>query len=413
MPFIWQFFVFSRLSRLDRQRWDGWPPSASLASAALGKSDEEVITLIKNLDDSFAADILSAFSLTRIKNIVSNPDLDVDKAQSILYEMPRNKIFDLVLEGASSVTFSADSTISGVIRYLDAKVDAGVTLTCDGQPTVIICRNLVNDGNIVKTATGGKGGEGFSTAGDGGCGGGGLIILAKEEVLNNNLISANGEGGEAGTNGSGLYAPGACGEHGNVIVIADDSVGSGGRGGAEHYNWGRGNWGGGGAGEGSENCGGDGGVCCYLSFNTADEISSELKKALVDWYLVNIIGRTPSKKAEFFDVKGAGGGGGACETASAYKAGGGGGGGSGGIIIVDSDSINNQGTIEARGGDGGDAEDRGTGGGGGGGLIYLFYRSSITEGTLSVDGGVKGSAPNGALGMDGTAGVAKSVQVSV
>lgn len=141
---------------------------------------------------------------------------------------------------------------------------------------------------------------------------------------------------------------------------------------------------------------------------------------------------------------GSGGGGGGSGSTSWQGGGGGGSGGSGapgGIVFLATNSLINNGTIEAIGGNGGNggngangqsdgSTNCGGGGGGGtggvggnGGVIYLLYTSKTGSGSTSVVGGTKGtkgtkglrggafgSATDGADGSDGYAdGTAGSV----
>lgn len=96
--------------------------------------------------------------------------------------------------------------------------------------------------------------------------------------------------------------------------------------------------------------------------------------------------------------------------------GGGGGGAGGGVIMIFCDTLDNQGVIAARGGNGGNggtpaAGNRGGGGGGGGGtggFVYIICRRIINLGTILVTGGSGGTggagSGTGTAGGNGTAG---------
>jgi hypothetical protein len=96
-----------------------------------------------------------------------------------------------------------------------------------------------------------------------------------------------------------------------------------------------------------------------------------------------------------------GSGGGASATQ-----GGGGGGGGGGLIVIAAGAFNNLGTIEAKGGIGGNANTSaggGGGGGGGGGAVHLIVQHLLGEGTINLTGGAGGTGSN-ANGEAGAAG---------
>ena len=140
------------------------------------------------------------------------------------------------------------------------------------------------------------------------------------------------------------------------------------------------------------------------SFSDAPSLLKELLKAVCDWWLVNVVGKTPTTTKSIPDLKGSGGGGGAAQDTDAAC---GGGGGGGGEIIIYGTSIT-AGTVNANGGAGGaggteGARDAG-GGGGGGGIIYVFYKSLSGTFTFSVAGGAGGTGDYaGAAGKAGSA----------
>ncbi|MFA7141681.1 MAG: hypothetical protein WC157_00045 [Candidatus Paceibacterota bacterium] len=124
-------------------------------------------------------------------------------------------------------------------------------------------------------------------------------------------------------------------------------------------------------------------------------------------------------------IGGAGGGGGAIDYAGSYGLNGGGGGG-GGIIHIFVKNLVNNGTISARGGNGGNGttwfEEKygvtyadGGGGGGGGGYILLVYNTKSGTGTVDVSGGIGGQGGDSnkpaSNGQNGGPGVISEYQV--
>jgi hypothetical protein len=116
---------------------------------------------------------------------------------------------------------------------------------------------------------------------------------------------------------------------------------------------------------------------------------------------------------------GAGGGGGSGDGTHG-GGGGGSGGNSGGMVYIAAQTLANNGTIEALGGQGGNGGNGyasgncgggGAGGGGAGGIVQLVY-VSLTLGTVSVAGGSPGSIGTGSgTGANGNAGTAGSAGV--
>lgn len=106
---------------------------------------------------------------------------------------------------------------------------------------------------------------------------------------------------------------------------------------------------------------------------------------------------------------GSGGGGGAANASVAI---GGGGGGGGGCLLIVARRLTIDGTVQANGGDGGNAIDQpgpeigsGGGGGGGGGRVMLVTRQRAGSGTTEAAGGTGGGGfLGGTSGDDGNAG---------
>jgi len=369
----------------------------------VGKSPTLLLTFRsgKILDDILEQGVLSAEELASTVRTAADIG-DADTMQDILYDCSWKTVLEIILHDADDLTVSTDLTLTGINRYNNVTVDSGITLTMGGQPSVLICNKLLNDGTISKTATGGDGGAPFVAPGAGGKGGGGLIIICKT-LDNNSTIQANGENGEAGSTTTDTGG-GSAGADGRLERIGTDTAGSGGKGGGSYG--GAGNLGGGGGGDvGSLGEGGAGGSVTYVDNDNAAKLVEKIKKAAADWWLQNVVGKTPSSVADFPDIYGAGGGGGGDYDGRDDN---GGGGGSGGEIIILCSELDNTGTIEANGGTGGNGgtegdEDAG-GGGGGGGIVYALYETLTNEGTLRALGGAGGTGDhNGNAGTDGTA----------
>lgn len=111
-----------------------------------------------------------------------------------------------------------------------------------------------------------------------------------------------------------------------------------------------------------------------------------------------------------------GGNGGAASGTAASACNGGGGGAGGGVCVIYARTIDNAGTIRAKGGAGGKGTSgagasAGNGGGGGGGAVIVFYRNAGLNGvgTLLASAGVKGATASGGYGgADGVAGLTGS-----
>jgi len=405
-----------------------------------------------NLSVTKAASILNSANLTatRVEAIFSDPNLSNTRAKSIASELATNtaytnyanieavfkgtrlladdvqdilygiefgtRLVDLLTGTAGDLTVSSNTSITGVNRYGTLKVNSGVTLTVDGQPGVLIVKTLENGGSITKSLTGGAGGEpspAGAGAGRGGNGGGGLLIFTGS-LYNSGVIEANGEDGESGsTVAERVYDNN--GEGGYFLRVGTDSPGKGGDAGwysadvfyiAGH---GRINGGGGGDGE-TSGAGGDGGDATLETFDSYADLAEHLRRAVIDWFIVNVLGKSPTTTIELPNIRGSGGGSGSGND-GLWASGGGGGGG--GEIIGLCVELNNTGTIRCNGGNGGNGGAEGSydgqGGGGGGGIVYVFYKTLISSGTLQANGGVAGTGDETAY--DGEAGVATAVAI--
>ena len=342
-----------------------------------------------------------------LKSLLSSTNLTADQCQSILYVLADglliDTLVDLMTHDASDTFISTATTITGTNRYRTLNITPTITLTADGQPNVILVNKLQNSGTIAKSATGGAGGApGASGAGAGGAGGGGLIILAKE-LYNFGTISADGTNG---ANGSTVAASGSAeaGGAGSFAIILG-SPGRGGNGAGDYVGSGNYNGGGGGGSYYYTYKGGDGGSCTYTTLTATD-----LLKAIIDWWLVNVLGKTPTTTKSVPSFYGSGGGGGAAHDGNTAS---GGGGGGGGEIIIFASRIHNVGTIRANGGKGGDGGSEGAydfgGGGGGGGIVNVIYITATETGTITASGGSGGIGDH--TGRAGTSGVAILIPV--
>jgi hypothetical protein len=116
--------------------------------------------------------------------------------------------------------------------------------------------------------------------------------------------------------------------------------------------------------------------------------------------LVQALSGLAADGGRFTGGSGGGGGGSSTQTAGA-------GGSGGGLLGIYVQSLINNGTIRAPGGNGADAQsgNAGGGGGGGGGAVILVYATKTGSGTVSVAGGSPGTGTgSGGTGEAGSAG---------
>jgi hypothetical protein len=365
---------------------------------------------------SFSASLLGSenMSASTAKAILSDAGMPADRAQSILYSMVSqgfyNKLLDIITLDASDASYTSNTTLStGVNRYRSLSIASGITLTLGASPGVIIAYSVTNSGTIASGWVKGAGGSaGASGAGAGGGGKGAVIIFASN--MNVGTVTANGANGGNGSTVSG-YGTGGDGSAGNFWLISGDAVPNGGNGGG-NYGVGLGKPNGGGGGgtySGSGYWGGKGGTATTTTFTSGTSLLQQLFKAVCDWWLVNVVGKSPTSTISIPSLGGSGGGGGG--AVDGYSASGGGGGG-GGQIIIYGTSIT-AGTVQANGGNGGNGGNEGTddcgGGGGGGGIIYVFYKSLTGTNTFSVSGGARGEGD--LRGTAGGAGIGREIAV--
>jgi hypothetical protein len=380
--------------------------SASKATAILNDSMMPASKLVAILNSP-------NITASRISLILTDTSVSADAAQSILYkwidgEVDYDKLLQVLTYGAPDYSVTASTTLTtGVNRYGTLSISSGVTLTLGASPGVIIADTVSNSGTIVSGWVCGAGGApGKSGAGAGGGGCGALIILARSMTVG--TITANGVAGGSGSTVAAT-AGGGAGSGGSFWLISGDSVPSGGNGGGALGGLGKPNGGGGGGGPGANIFGGNGGVATTTTFVDGVSLLKEILKTVVDWWLVNVAGKTPTTTKSIPSLGGSGGGGGAAYDA--YSASGGGGGGAGQIIVYGT-SIT-AGSVQAVGGAGGAGGAEGSydygGGGGGGGIIYVFYKSLTGSFTYNVSGGAGGTGDG--AGTAGGTGVFKAIAV--
>jgi hypothetical protein len=349
--------------------------------------------------------------VTTILALISNAALSSTAAQGLLYGLANNYYYNKWLQAVTynaptSVTFSTNAVIStNVLIAQNITIASGVTVTCGTRTCFFIAQSFNNQGTIVSYGAPGAPACGASCGGGGagGTGGGGVVIISYTATIG--TINVNGSiGGTAYYNSSSCVCT-AGGYRGQLAIVSGISVPIGGTGattgGLTPGGAGRPNAGGGGAGT----YGGAyaGGSATVYSFTNGNELITYAVQGVSDWWLSNVIGKTPSAVTPLLYVYGSGGGGGGPST-SAY--GGGGGGGGGGEVIVFGDEVN-AGSVSAVGGTGGYNPDaNGAGGGGGGGIVLVFYGSGGLKGTMSLNlaagpGGVSASGPSGLAGQTG------------
>jgi hypothetical protein len=353
---------------------------------------------------------VSSWRPSDVKAWCADTGVTADQVQTVLYALCEglriSEIIALLTHDASDTLITSATTITGINRYRQLSVISGITLSVDGQPGVIIAKRIYNYGTVAKTPTGGAGGTTPTSPGKGGAGGGGLIIVA--DYVYGGTFTADGAAGEAGGTTATSGAGGAGGAGSMIAIVSPPGNGGGGAYTTGPQAAGGKPGGGGGGGYGGSYVGGAGGTVSVTAFEV-DTLISTILKACVDWWLVNVLGRTPTTTTSFPSCYGAGGGGGGEYDTFTD---GGGGGGSGGSIIVVCGSLEG-GTYTAKGGAGGNGGAEGSydagGGGGGGGEIYIFYKTLVSSPTIIVDGGAAGTSDTGVTAAAaGTAGFGKA-----
>jgi hypothetical protein len=315
-----------------------------------------------------------------------------------------DRLLAIIVYGASDYSVTASTTLTtGVNRYGTLSIASGVTLTLGASPGVIIADTVSNPGTIASGWVKASGGAaGASGAGAGGAGYGGVIIVARSVTVG--TVTANSASGASGSTVTASGA-GGTGGAGAFWVISPDLPPLGG---GDYYPPDAKRNGGSGGGL-SPYSGGYCGDASVTSFTSASSLLIELLKTISDWWLVNVVGKTPTTTKSIPSLGGSGGGGGGAYDGQCA---GGGGGGGGGQIIIYGTSVT-AGTVQAKGGAGGaggteGANDAG-GGGGGGGIIYIFYKSLTGAFTYDVSGGAGGTGDR--VGAAGGTGIFRAIAV--
>jgi hypothetical protein len=380
---------------------DSYNISANRVASILGDPNISVsrVALILNsqyISPSKVALVLYDANITTSKaqQILTNTNMTASKAQSILYSMVEqgfyNKLIDVITLNAPNASYTSNTTLStGVNRYRNLSIASGVTLTLGAEPGVIVAYSVTNNGTIASGWVKGAGGSpGHSGGGTGGVGRGAVVILANSIAIG--TVTSNGSNG---TNGGSAVcvSSGYSGGSGNFMLISGDFIPYGGDGGCPYIGTGKPNGGGGGGTNyvwGSTPIrGGNGGDATAVIYQNSQSLLTYLFKPICDWWLVNVVNKTPSVTISIPSLGGSGGGGGG--TVCSECSGGGGGGGGGQIIIYGANVT--AGTVQAKGGNGGAGYNNTCtgcyGGGGGGGVIYILYRNLTGTFTYTVSGG--------------------------
>jgi len=351
-----------------------------------------------NLHVAKAASILESgnLSVSRAASILSHANITADRVQAILYQMVEDghvrRLIEILTDGASDLNVAADTTLTdGVSRFNKLSVAAGVTLSLATAPAVVIAREIDNGGVIAPTWIKATGGASASGSGAGANGKGGAIILGADFTIG--TISGDGiAGGNGGA--STAYTSGNAGSGGLLWLDAADSTPNSGKGGEAGP-------------AGYEIPGGEGGTPTVQTFSNATDIAKEILKAACDWWVQNIISKTPTAVKTLPELGASGGGsGGARGTGET----GGGGGSHGAPLIAIGDNVI-AGTFNSNGGAGGAgySTDGDGGDGGDGGIVYLFYKSLTGTPTFNVAGGAGGTGTT--AGVAGAAGVGRAIQL--
>lgn len=262
---------------------------------------------------------------------------------------------------------------------------------------IIACNELVLNGKITVVPQS-NGGTCASGGGKGG-GSGGCLLLMANNITGNGIISANGGNGENGSSPS----DNAIGLNGKSLYIFGYSVP---------------NTAGNGASYSSSSGSNNGGTKNLEIINIFSRFLLNLiptPRPNSNEYPSNVIypasggaGATDSSTSSFYGHGGGGGasffangGNGGVISTTGYTGSGGGGGGGGGLIIITSQNPVPNISIQAKGGNGGNAFSGGGGGGGGGGGLIMIYSPSCYA-TYNVTGGSGGSGySNGNNGENG------------
>jgi len=342
---------------------------------------------------SFASQLVTNpyLSATAIAALLTSQGMDANHAQFILYYLAQNYYYNkwiqtVTANAPSSITFSANATLStNVLIAQNITVASGVTVTCGTTTCFFVAQSFNSYGTI--TAVGATSGYSSIYLGVGGTGGGGVVIIAVTAALGTIIVA-----GSPGGNSIGQGLPGASGVGGVLFILSGMSAPLGGTGAGANAGGGRYNAGGGG---GTGYAAGAGGNATVYSFSSPNYMVTYILQGLSDWWLINVLGKTPASTTPLAYMYGSGGGSGGGAVSN-----GGGGGGGGEVVVYAYDVVS--GSINAVGGTGGS----GTvgGGGGGGGLVFVLYGAMSGSVTANVAGGA--GQGGGAAGASGTAYIA-------
>jgi hypothetical protein len=339
--------------------------------------------------------------VTTILALISNAALSATAAQGLLYGLANNyyynKLIQTITYNATSITFSTNATIStSPLIAQSITIASGVTVACGLNTCYFVAQTFNNQGVVVNTnATYAAGPS--NGGGGGGGGGGGIAVLAITAAVGTiNVNGYNGGNGSTSFTTGGGCAGGYAWDY--WVTVSGVGIPGGGNGGSPDCSIGvgSGHYNGGGGGASLAVCGGAGGGAAptVYSFPGYQSLVTYMMESVADWWLVNIVGKSPPQTASILSFYGAGGGDGGGAAYTGYAGAGGGGGGAGEAIIYGYNV--EAGTVNAYGGNGGNGVVSSTsaaGGGGGGGLVFVIYGPGGLSGTMNVNvaGGLPGT----------------------
>jgi hypothetical protein len=348
---------------------------------------------------------------TSLIMLITNGAVPANIAQLFLYTIAQNYYYNkwiyTITANAPSITFSANATLStNVLIAQNITIASGVTVTC-GTTTCFFIAQAFNNYGTIANQLGAPGGVPTTSENGnyGGTGGGGIVVIAVTAALGTLNVNGNAGGNAVSYSYSGN---GGAGGAGVLFIISNISVPMGGTGGySTNAHLGVAGINGGGGGGGWGYYGGSGGIATVYSFSSPNDMVTYILQGLSDWWLINVLGKTPSSTTPLTYMYGSGGGAGGVDSGG-EGAGGGGGGGAGEVVAYGYNILS--GNIIAVGGTGGAGYKTysGGGGGGGGGLAFIFYGATSGSVTANLAGGIggTGSTSNGNTGANGTAYIA-------
>jgi len=255
--------------------------------------------------------------VTTILALISNAALSATAAQGLLYGLANNYYYNKWLQvvtynAPTSVTFSTNTVLStNVLIAQNITISSGVTVTCGTTTCFFIAQVFNNQGTIVNPY-GAPGGTGGSGGGTGGIAGGGVVIITYTAAIG--TINVNGSvGGTAYyyTGASGVGWWGATGISGQFAVVSGISVPIGGTGGiGSNYTPFGGVPNAGSGGGTANNWGWSGGPAVVYSFANGNALVTYAVQGISDWWLSNVVGKSPPSVTPLLFVYGSGGGGG-------------------------------------------------------------------------------------------------------